>query len=221
MSSAPSTEWVALARLIRPQGRHGEILADLLTDFPERFRERKEVFLAAPGFAGGREEAVRAEVLSSWLPHGKNRGRIVLEISVASTIDEAARWSGYEVLVPIEDRVPVAEDEVYISDLVGCTLYDRDLAIGVVRDVQFPVSADGRRRIAEGIPLLLIGRATEVPATEDLATTDLATTDLGSEGDAKADDLLVPFAKDLLLQVNVPAKRIDMRLPEGLIDVNR
>ena len=208
MSSAPSTEWVALARVIRPQGRHGEVLADLLTDFPERFHERKAVFLAAPGFTGSREEAVGAEVLSFWLPHGKNQGRIVLQISVASTMDEAALWSGYEVLAPIEDRVPIAEDEVYISDLVGCTVYDHDLPIGVVRDVQFPVTADGRRRLAEGIPLLLIGRLETAP-------------DLISTGDAARDDMLVPFAKDLLVEVNVGAKRIDMRLPEGLIDVNR
>ncbi len=208
MSSATSTEWVALARLIRPQGRHGEILADLLTDFPERFRERREVFLAPAGFAGGREEAVQGEVLSFWLPTGKNQGRIVLQISVASTIDEAALWSGYEVLVPIEDRVPVAEDEVYISDLLGCTVYDRDLPIGVVRDVQFPVTADGRRRLAEGIPLLVVGRM------------EAAGADPISEEGATGDDMLVPFAKDLLLGVDVRAKRIDMRLPEGLVDVN-
>ncbi len=208
MSSATPTEWVALARLIRPQGRHGEILADLLTDFPERFREGREVFLALPGFAGGREEAVRGEVLSFWLPTGKNQGRIVLQISVASTIDEAALWSGYEVLVPIEDRVPVAGDEVYISDLVGCTVYDRDLPIGVVRDVQFPVTADGRRRLAEGIPLLVVGRM------------EAAGADPISGDGRRGDDMLVPFAKDLLVGVDLRAKRIDMRLPEGLVDVN-
>ncbi len=208
MSSATSTEWVALARLIRPQGRHGEILADLLTDFPERFRERREVFLAPPGFAGGREEAVRGEVLSFWLPTGKNQGRIALQISVASTIDEATAWSGYEVLVPIEDRVPVAGDEMYISDLAGCTVYDRDLPIGVVRDVQFPVTADGRRRLAAGIPLLVVGRM------------KAAGLDPVSGGGATGEEILVPFAKDLLLGVDVRAKRIDMRLPEGLVDVN-
>ena len=38
-------DWVILARLVRPQGREGEIAADLLTDFPERFAERKRLFL--------------------------------------------------------------------------------------------------------------------------------------------------------------------------------
>ncbi len=42
--------WIVLAHLLRPQGRKGEVLAELFTDFPERFEEQRRVFLAAPGF---------------------------------------------------------------------------------------------------------------------------------------------------------------------------
>ena len=45
----PEADWTFLARLVRPQGRHGEILSDILTDFPERFAERKRLFLIAQG----------------------------------------------------------------------------------------------------------------------------------------------------------------------------
>jgi len=41
----PST-WVTVARLIRPQGRRGEILAEILTDFPERFTQMPKAFLS-------------------------------------------------------------------------------------------------------------------------------------------------------------------------------
>jgi len=37
--------WVWLARIRRVQGRKGEVLADILTDFPEKFAERKRVWL--------------------------------------------------------------------------------------------------------------------------------------------------------------------------------
>ena len=38
-------DWVMLARVVRPQGRRGEVLADILTDFPESFAGRKRLFL--------------------------------------------------------------------------------------------------------------------------------------------------------------------------------
>ena len=39
----PKEEFIVIASIVRPQGRHGEVLADLLTDFPEKFAERKQL----------------------------------------------------------------------------------------------------------------------------------------------------------------------------------
>ena len=41
--------WVLLAHIVRPQGRHGEVLADIFTDFPEHFAQRKRLFLRSIG----------------------------------------------------------------------------------------------------------------------------------------------------------------------------
>jgi 16S rRNA processing protein RimM len=35
------------------------------------------------------------------------------------------------------------------------------------------------------------------------------------------DEILIPFAKAFLVGVNVKEKRVDMVLPEGLVEVNR
>ncbi len=48
MTASPET-WVLLARVVRPQGRQGEVLADIFTDFPEHFTRRKRLFLRPPG----------------------------------------------------------------------------------------------------------------------------------------------------------------------------
>ena len=40
-------DWVWLALIRRPQGRKGEVFADLLTDFPEKFAERRQLWLVA------------------------------------------------------------------------------------------------------------------------------------------------------------------------------
>lgn len=192
--SAPA--WIVLAHLLRPQGRKGELLAELFTDFPERFEEQKRVFLAAPGFEGEAAEARPAEVVAFWLPVGKNEGRVVLQFSGVDSISDAEAIAGKDVLVPREERLPLDDESIYISELIGCTVYDGSLPVGVVEDVQFAMTADGARRIDDAAPLL------EVRSPE-------------------GDEILIPFAKAFLVAVDTAAKRIDMTLPEGLVEVNR
>jgi 16S rRNA processing protein RimM len=194
--TANCSSWIALAHLLRPQGRKGELLAELLTDFPDRFEERKEVFLARPGFDGEAVEARAAEVVAFWLPVGKNEGRIVLQFVGVDSITQAEELAGLEVLVPDEERVPLDDDAVYISELVGCTVYDRGTAVGVIADVQFPATADGSRRLEDAAPLL------EVTSPD-------------------GNEILIPFAKAFVVEVDTKVKRVEMALPEGLVEINQ
>ena len=186
--------WTVLAHLLRPQGRKGEILADLLTDFPERFTRRGRLFLAEPRFQGPIEEARSVEITASWLPKGKNEGRIVFAVAGCSDIEQASLLAGLDLLTPREDRIRLPDDEVYISDLVGCDLFDGARHAGIIQDVRFPTSADGRKRL-DVAPLLIL-RAPD-----------------GSE-------ILVPFVKDFLKAVDLPQRRLMMNLPRGLLDVD-
>jgi len=190
------SSWVVLARLLRPQGRKGELLAELLTDFPERFKERPQVFLAPSDFNGSSSEARRAEITSSWLPVGKNKGRIVLHFAGIDSISIAESIAGLEVIVPREERLPLDRDSVYVSDLIGCVVYDGSVKIGVIENLQFPTSPDGATRLEEA-PALLEVRST-----------------LGEE-------VLIPFAKALLVGIDISARRIEMNLPAGLVEVNK
>ncbi len=188
--------WIVLAHLLRPQGRKGEVLAELFTDFPERFEEQTRVFLARPGFQGEASEARVVEVVAFWLPVGKNEGRVVLQFTGVDTISDAESIAGQDVIVPREERLPLDDESVYISELIGCMVYDGTLAVGVVEDVQFPTTADGARKLTDAAPLL--------------AVTSL-----------DGDEVLIPFAKAFLVAVDTEAKRIEMTLPEGLLEVNR
>ena len=189
------SSWIVLAHLIRPQGRKGELLAELLTDFPDRFIGREDLFLAPPGFVGLTTEVRRITVTSSWLPVGKNVGRVVLQFAGIETISDAEAVAGLDVVVPSERRAELDADSMYISDLVDCALFDGNTEVGKVTDVQFPSATDGTH-LAEAAPLL------EVQSSD------------GSE-------ILVPFAKAFLVSIDLPAKRIVMNLPAGLLDVNR
>ncbi|HEX7159493.1 MAG TPA: ribosome maturation factor RimM [Edaphobacter sp.] len=193
LNDAPS--WVVLAHLVRPQGRKGELLAELLTDFPERFAEHPRVFLARPEFNGAPADARSAEVTSSWLPAGRNKGRIVLHFAGIDSISAAESFAGLDVIVPREERLPLDNDSAYISDMIGCSVFDGHVQVGIVEDVQFPTTSDGSTRLEDAPPLL------EVRSVD------------GSE-------VLVPFAKAFITKIDIPAKRIEMHLPSGLLEIN-
>ena len=95
--------WIVLAHLLRPQGRKGEVLAELFTDFPERFDDGDEGFLAAElcRRGGGRAFRRGGGVLA---PVGKNVGRIVLHFAGVDTISDAETLAGLDVIVPSEER---------------------------------------------------------------------------------------------------------------------
>lgn len=185
--------WVTLARLLRPQGRRGEVLADLLTDFPETLVGRQHLFLA-PALSEAMDAMWRpCAVLSSWLPKGRNEGRVVLGIAGVEDIAGAERLGGLELRTPGQQRKTLSPEEAYIDDLIGCELLDRGVPIGSVADVHFPTSADGRHRL-EDAPVLLIIR--------------------GESGES-----MIPFVHEHIDSVDLAARQIRMRLPFGLLEV--
>jgi len=195
-SPANPHDWTVLAHLLRPQGRKGELLAELLTDFPARFNNREQLFLATPRFEGPATEARPARVIHHWLPVGRNQGRVVLTLEGIDSIEKAEMLAGLEVVVPAEARVELEDDHEYIDDLIGCQVFDRDALVGTVAGVDFPTTADGSRRLEAAAPLLTV---------------------LTPDGD----EVLVPYVQSFLIALSTVEKRIDMKLPSGLLELNR
>ncbi len=127
---ATSNNWIRIAHLVRPQGRHGEVLAELLTDFPERFAQQPNVFLSSP-----KQAPQAAKIERHWL----HKGRVVLKFQGINSITEAETLRGVDVVVEREARVPLTEGAIYIDDLIGCELVDASQpgapVVGTIRDV--------------------------------------------------------------------------------------
>jgi 16S rRNA processing protein RimM len=121
------SDFVTVARVVRSQGRRGEVAAELLTDFPERFAERRRLF--AVDSAGRRELQLEAH----WL----HKGRVVLKFRGVDSIEQAQALAGCELQIPREERAPLPQDAAYVSDLIGCEVLDRGHALGVIAEVQF------------------------------------------------------------------------------------
>ncbi len=113
---ATADSWLLVAHLVRPQGRSGELIADILTDFPERFAERRQLVLLSPDGKSSRP----IELEAHWL----HKGRVVLKFVGINSISDAEALRGLDVAIPHDQRAPLDDDSVYIDDLLGCRIID-------------------------------------------------------------------------------------------------
>lgn len=198
----------AVAHLLRPRGNKGELAAELLTDFPERLTKLKEVFLSD---AKSKTEPRPITVKNCWLSQN-HQGQAVFHFENINSINDAEKLRGLDVLLPIDQRVTLPAGRYFVSDLVGCTVFELPVAppafsspacsiaqvpsiLGEVADVEFP----GEQ--FSGTPLLVVELAAK-PRT----------------GDA---ELLIPLAEDICTRIDVSARRIEVILPEGLRELDQ
>jgi 16S rRNA processing protein RimM len=116
--------------VLGPQGRRGEVLAKLHTDFPERFEERRQ--LSGLAANGSRREL---QVEEHWF----HKGGVVLKFAGVETISDAEQLAGLELQVPLEQRAELEAGAAYVSDVVGCEVWIRNAQqlLGTVSEVQF------------------------------------------------------------------------------------
>ena len=122
-------EFITLARVVKTQGRDGEVAAEVHTDVPDRFAAGMKLL------ALGRTEDVRRELeIEELWPH---KGLLVLKFCGVDSMSDAEALVGSELQVPRVERGQLEPGWSYISDLVGCALLDHGREIGSIEDVQF------------------------------------------------------------------------------------
>ena len=167
---------IIVARAVRPRGLKGELVADILTDFPERFERVSKLTGVAPG-----GERKQLELESYWFQND----RMVLKIAGYDSIEAAKALVGYEFGLPEAERVELAEGEFYDWELEGCSVENKaGDAIGKVREVMR----------TGGVELLVI------------------------EDEARR-ETLVPMAESIVVEIDLPGKKIWIDPPEGLLDL--
>jgi 16S rRNA processing protein RimM len=184
-------QWAWLAHIRRPQGRKGEVFAEILTDFPEKFTERRRLWLLPEAASGPRPAPAPREV--ELIAHWLHKGGVVLHFAGVDSITAAETLNGLIVAIPRTERALPGEDEVYVGDLIGCALVD---VAGATEASTAPV----------------VGEIVEVDRTAGPVAL-LVVRGLSGE-------VLVPFAKDYLRKIDLESRRVEMALPEGLTDLN-
>lgn len=197
-ASIDKQEWVLVARILRPRGNKGEVLAELFTDYPARLSSFPKIYLRS---GGGTPSPVALQKF--WVDRNHPEFGI-FHFAGCASIDDAEKLRGHDVLLPMAERVELPTGKYFVSDLIGCAVFETPDAIkklaspacemedaprvlGTVHDVFFPGEGTA------GTPLLQV----ETPSGE----------------------LLIPLAEDICRSIDVAAHRIDVTLPEGLAEL--
>lgn len=134
---------VAIAKIARPRGLKGEVFAELLTDFPDRFEGLENVTAVLP-------DETRRELKIK--EHRFQNGRLVLKFAGYDSIEMVEPLRDAEICVAETDAVRLDTDEFFDWQLEGCrveTIEGRE--VGTVSEVQrtggtenLLVTGDGR-----------------------------------------------------------------------------
>jgi 16S rRNA processing protein RimM len=153
LSAENNGEFITLARVVKTQGRRGEVAAETHSDVLGRFAEGMKLF------ALGKSEDLRRELeVEDLWPH---KGLVVLKFRGVDSISDAELLVGSELQVPMAERAELETGWNYVSDLIGCAVLDHGREIGRIEDVQFG---------AGEAPLLIVaasaGKKFDVPFAE-------------------------------------------------------
>jgi len=173
--------FITIARLAKVQGRVGEIAAELHTDFPERFEQRRTLY--AWTAAGNQRRELHLE---DFWPH---KGGMVFKFEGVDSIEEAEKLLGSEIQIPAEERAKLEEGAVYVSELLQCLVFEvsqEPHKVGIVVDVNFGAGT---------APLLIVN-------------------------DDSGREFMIPFVEGFIKKLDWKGKRIEMQLPEGMLELD-
>lgn len=146
-------DWISIARIARPQGVRGEVIADILTDYPDRFESLEDVTLLRGG------SVVATATLEDFWFH---KGRVVLKFAGYDDANKAEELRDVSLVIRSDELVELEEDEYFLFDLEGCEVVTVDgEELGSVAKVEDYGAA----------PLLVIrrqGKEVLIPLTRDI-----------------------------------------------------
>ncbi|MEW6734096.1 MAG: ribosome maturation factor RimM [Acidobacteriota bacterium] len=145
---------VTIAQIVRPHGIKGELVAEIITDFPDRFTRLKDIFLCLPN---GTVEQVPLE------GYRFHQGRIVLKLHNIDTRSSAENLRGVLVCIHTSELITLAPGAYYEFQLIGCeVITDLGVRLGKVKELMYTGAA----------PLLVIlaedGKEYMIPLVEDI-----------------------------------------------------
>ena len=118
-------QFLQLGVVSSTHGIRGEVKVFPTTDDAARFKKLKKVLLDTG------KEKITLEVQSARF----FKQFVIVKFRGIDNINDVEKYKGRSLLVPREDAVRLEENEYYIADLIGMTVYTEEGRFGVLRDV--------------------------------------------------------------------------------------
>ena len=98
-----------IGRVVAPWGVRGELKVEVMTDFPDRFSPREELY------ADGRAFIIEQ---SRW-----HKGKVILKLAAVDGMEAAEELRGKYLEVPQSSMRPLPQDEYYQFQLIGLEVW--------------------------------------------------------------------------------------------------
>jgi len=168
------TELISIGRIVGSHGYKGTVKVELLTDFPERFKDLKKVKLCQG------KKTVEMTVESS----GQYKSLILMKIQGIESKEEAQLYRNALLCVNEDEIYPLPEGCYYHFQLVGLAVYDMEKGyLGVLKEVL------------------------------ETGANDVYVVDSETYG-----EILIPALKQVILEVDLAAKKMQVKLLDGLLE---
>ena len=116
LSGSPIGEplYLSVGFLRRPHGLQGEIIMDLHTDFPERMKIGRKLFIG---------EEYQPVTLTSVRPH---QSGLLVKFKNIETPEDAGVYRNQWVFIKAKDAPPLPDGQIYQYELIGFNVVDED-----------------------------------------------------------------------------------------------
>ncbi len=104
--------YLSVGFLRRPHGLQGEIIMDLHTDFPERMKSGRKLFVG---------DEHKPMTLTSVRPH---QSGLLVKFKGIETSDDAGKFRNQWVFIKAKDAPPLPEGQIYQHELIGFKIVD-------------------------------------------------------------------------------------------------
>jgi len=151
--TADGPDFLVVGKVRRPHGVHGEVVAEIYTDFPERLLPKKTIYLG--------EKHLKVDI-SSQRPH--NEG-LLLGFEGVTTPEQAGRYRNQIISIAALDASGLPEGEFYYHELLDMDVIDEEgnplgtlteiLETGA-NDVYVVTGAAGRELLLPAIPQVVL-----------------------------------------------------------------
>jgi 16S rRNA processing protein RimM len=105
---------LAVGRIVRPFGLHGELKVEVLTDYPEQLDRLRTVYLG-PQAEPWQVKGVRL-----------HQGAALFRLAGCDDRSAAEALRGTLVQITLEEAVPLEKDEYYEHQIVGMAVVEKD-----------------------------------------------------------------------------------------------